>query len=592
MYKKRYEELYQTEENILRKLKETSNRYTFLRAIVMVVFLLFVYINITHLTVPYFSMLGLSILIFIGLVYFHGKIKKQLMYHENKAIVLKQYQDRFDHHWSEFKETGERYKKNEYFIAKDLDLLGKHSLFQFLNVAKTSLGQQKLVDSLVHPNYSLEELSQRQAAVKELAENVDFSIEIQTLLADTNKKDDIAALKEFLKKIQKGIKPQRYAWIVRFVTVMIMILSLFKVFGAASGSVMFLGILVNLLVANIGGLSYHTHFELVHSISKSLNRYQDIFTLIQETHCHSPYLEALLKDIQNGKAAQGIHDIYLVSEMISQRQNVIGNFFLNGLVVYDLLCIDRLAKWKTRYSEEVLTWFDQFGELEALLSLAIIPQTKTVTAFPTLVEQPLMIDFNGVYHPLMNQEEAVANPFHLVHQANIITGSNMSGKTTFLRTLGINMVLAFAGGALCAEKATLSYMHVLTSMRIEDELSSGTSTFYAELKRIKQMIDESDKHIPICCFIDEIFKGTNSADRIVGAKAAIERLIKDNVLVFVSTHDFELCDLEKTLPLSNYHFKEDYADKQITFDYQIRSGRCHTTNARYLLEMVGIIKDS
>ena len=139
------------------------------------------------------------------------------------------------------------------------------------------------------------------------------------------------------------------------------------------------------------------------------------------------------------------------------------------MVVYDLLCIDRLAKWKTKYSEEVLTWFDQFGELEALLSLAIIPQTKTVTAFPTLVEQPLMIDFNGVYHPLMNQEEAVANPFHLVHQANIITGSNMSGKTTFLRTLGINMVLAFAGGALCAEKATLSYMHVLTSMRIETE---------------------------------------------------------------------------------------------------------------------------
>lgn len=591
MYKKHYEELYQNEQSILQKLKETSNRYIFLRAIVLVVFLLFVYINITDLSIPYFSMLGISILTFIGLVYFHGKIKKQLNYHTNKVTVLKQYLDRFNYDWSEFKETGERYKKNDYFIAKDLDLLGKHSLFQYLNVAKTSLGQQKLVDSLVHPDYSLEELKQRQTAVKELAENVDLSIEIQTLLVDTNKKDDVAALEEFLKKIQMGIKPQRYAWVVRLITLTLMILGLLQVFGDASGSVIFLGILVNLLVANIGGLSYHCHFELVHSISKSLNRYQNIFTLIQKNQYQSPYLITLLKDIQNGKAAQGIHDIYQVSEMISQRQNVIGNFFLNGLVIYDLLCIDQLAKWKKNYGEEVMTWFDQFGELEALLSLAIIPQTRRVTTYPTLVESPLMMDFNDVYHPLMDQDEAVANPFHLVHQANIITGSNMSGKTTFLRTLGINMVLAFAGGAICAEKATLSYMHVLTSMRIEDELSSGTSTFYAELKRIKQMIDESDKNIPICCFIDEIFKGTNSADRIVGAKAAIERLMKENVLVFVSTHDFELCDLEKTLPVSNYHFREDYADKQITFDYRIRLGRCHTTNARYLLEMVGIIKD-
>lgn len=585
-----YQQLLQTEDKVIHKLKETSNRYTFLRAIVFVVFLLFVYINVTDLTITYFSMLGISMAMFIGLVYFHGKVRQQLAYHENKAIILRQYLDRFDANWADFKEDGERYKQNEYFIAKDLDLLGKHSLFQFLNVAKTSLGQQKLVESLVRPTYSLNTLKQRQKAVQELAENVDFSIEIQTLLVDTNKKDDIEAIREFLKKIHEGIKPQRYVWLIRIVTIMVIGLGIFRFFGEASFSIMFLAILVNLLVANIGGLRYHCHFELVHSISKSLNRYQKIFALIQKERYKSPYLSTLLQDIQNGQAVNGIRDIYKVSEMISQRQNVIGNFFLNGFFIYDLLCVDQLYRWKKRYYEDVLLWFDCLGEMEALLSLAILPQTREKTSFPNFIEKPLIIDFDEVYHPLMIEKQAVANTFRLVHQANIITGSNMSGKTTFLRTLGINMVLAFAGGAVCSKMATLSYMTVLTSMRIEDELSSGTSTFYAELKRIKQMIDASDLPQPICCFIDEIFKGTNSADRIVGAKAAIERLMKDNVVVFVSTHDFELCDLEQTFPLSNYHFKEEYQDKKITFDYLIRSGRCHTTNARYLLEMVGIIK--
>ena len=152
------------------------------------------------------------------------------------------------------------------------------------------------------------------------------------------------------------------------------------------------------------------------------------------------------------------------------------------------------------------------------------------------------------------------------------------------------MILAYTGSAICAKQATLPLATVLTSMRIEDELSSGTSTFYAEMKRIKTMIDKSESHQPVICLIDEIFKGTNSADRIVGAKAAIERLIRDNVILFVSTHDAELCELDKDYPLDNYHFKEEYQNQHICFDYKIQAGPCQTTNARYLLEMIGIIQ--
>lgn len=585
-----YDEHIKQVEKILALLKEKSNRYTFLRAIVFVCFLFLVYTNIVQLNYLYFFMLVLSIVIFIVLVFKHTNIKKQIRYYENKKEVLDCYLARINDDWSSFIETGEAYKREEYFIAKDLDLLGKHSLFQYLNVAKTSLGKQKLASSLTSIQYSLDEIQARQNAVKELANDIEFSIEVQTLLMDTNKKDDIQVLNELITKIENHITSQHYAWIIRVITLVLMGLSFMQVFGKASASILFLAIVINLAVASIGGLRYQSYFTIVHSLSESLNHYPHIFHLIEKKNWQSIYLNETLKDIKAHKATQGIEAIHHISEHIHQRQNAIGYFILNGLFIYDLLCVDELAKWKKDYGKDVMKWFDQLGELEAMLSLAILPQTKNVTTYPTIIENPLMIDVTNIYHPLMQEEKSVGNSFQLVHQVNIITGSNMSGKTTFLRTLGINMVLSFAGGAICANHATISYMHVLTSMRIEDELSSGTSTFYAELKRIKQMIDKSEEDKAICCFIDEIFKGTNSADRIVGAKAAIERLMKENVIVFVSTHDFELCDLEKNFPVSNYHFKEDYKDKQILFDYHIRLGRSQTTNAKFLLEMVGIIK--
>lgn len=192
---------------------------------------------------------------------------------------------------------------------------------------------------------------------------------------------------------------------------------------------------------------------------------------------------------------------------------------------------------------------------------------------------------------LIEEAKAVPNDALFAAGTCIITGSNMSGKTTYMRTLATSAILAYAGAPVCAEHFALTPMAVYTSIHVSDDLSRGISTFYAEILRIRQMVEASQEERPLLLCIDEIFKGTNSADRITGAAEAIKRLTRPSCITLVTTHDFELCDLQSPndLPIKNFHFEESYPDDKIHFDFKIRPGRCHTTNARYLLKMAGIL---
>ena len=200
----------------------------------------------------------------------------------------------------------------------------------------------------------------------------------------------------------------------------------------------------------------------------------------------------------------------------------------------------------------------------------------------------------NVYHPLIDPETVIANDADISGRLTIITGSNMSGKTTFMRTVAINMVLSYIGAGVCADKFSVPYMKIFTSMRVMDDVAGGISTFYAEILRIKAMAEyvAGKSSVPAICLIDEIFKGTNSADRIVGAEEALKKLSEGNAMVIVTTHDFELCDLKKQNgePADNYHFEEHYENGELKFDYKIRDGRCKTRNAMAILKMAGLME--
>ena len=194
--------------------------------------------------------------------------------------------------------------------------------------------------------------------------------------------------------------------------------------------------------------------------------------------------------------------------------------------------------------------------------------------------------FENITHPLINEDSAIPNSFSF-NGLNIITGSNMSGKTTFMRTIGLNYILFKAGGFVCANSFEAGLYKLFTSMKVVDDVSNGISTFYGEILRIKSIIDYIPNNKKMLVLIDEIFKGTNTLDRLVGAKEVALNLMKDNILAIITTHDFELCNIEGVL---NYHFEEHYENDKILFDYKIKKGVSQTRNAIYLLKMAGIIK--
>jgi DNA mismatch repair ATPase MutS len=249
-----------------------------------------------------------------------------------------------------------------------------------------------------------------------------------------------------------------------------------------------------------------------------------------------------------------------------------------------------LDKWKREYGENVEKWLKVIGEFEALSSLALINFDYPERCFPKFNDDDLVLRAKGIYHPLL-PGSPVTNDVQLGrnHRILLITGSNMSGKSTLLRTLGINLVLAYAGAPVSAESFNCSLMNIYTCMRISDNLEKNISSFYAEILRIKKIVKAVTSGETIFFLLDEIFKGTNSIDRHLGAETLIDRLSRKNALGLVSTHDLELGSIEdQNNNVKNYHFQEYYKNDDIHFDYKLKPGVSTTRNAVYLMKMAGI----
>ena len=249
-----------------------------------------------------------------------------------------------------------------------------------------------------------------------------------------------------------------------------------------------------------------------------------------------------------------------------------------------------LESLKKKSGKLIKTWLDTIGEFEALSSLSNLRYDNPDWTFPKITDKPYYIRARDMGHPLIT-ENRVCNDLKIdgPTRALLITGSNMSGKSTYLRTAGINLVLAYAGGPVCAKEFHCNIFYIYTCMRVSDNLEKNISSFYAELLRIKEIVDES-KRSKVFFLLDEIFKGTNSHDRHEGAKILIKRLLDNNAIGLISTHDLELGVLERESSgkVRNYHFKEYYKNREIHFDYKLNPGISTTRNAMYLIKMVGI----
>ena len=529
------------------------------------------------------------LLIFFYFIHRHRQVEIRLTTAQAMVKINQQYLHRMDGQWVEFADQGQDFAQFDHPYSNDLDIFGPKSLFQWVSIAQTFSGRQHLYQLLAAPPKELDAILARQQAVSELAGKLEFCQGLEC-------RGSMAA--------EAGRDPEQliaYAEETHSVGLFIRIIRFLPLFTAASMVLYFLNwlplqipVILLLLQGLVVLLTYKkagAPLKRVFSFQKALQSYASMLEIIEAEPFQDPGLASLQTELfkQSVPASTAMQRLEKISGAIDVNYSM---FYLviNIALLWDIQCTIRLANWKSHYGKRVGPWLEIIGTLEAWCSLAVITHIHPDWAYPEIEDQGQKISARGLGHPLLHPDKCVHNDIDIDNYSCIVTGSNMSGKSTWLRAIGINLVLAYAGGPVCAGQLRCSIMDLYTSMEIRDDLIEGVSTFYAELKRINMILEHSRLGKPMLYLIDEIFRGTNSLDRIAGAKVVLKKLSENGAIGLVSTHDFELCDLEQEewANFRNYHFQEHYADGHIQFDYKLRPGRCSTSNARYLMKMVGI----
>jgi ABC-type cobalt transport system substrate-binding protein len=501
--------------------------------------------------------------------------------------------DRIDGRWTEFSDTGGDFSRGEHPYGRDLDIIGQSSLFQFLSTAHTWYGRSTFASDLLHAEYSKEELIKRQASVGELAENAALADELEyhfsKIGSDSQAEDLVKELSSFEPFLRSGWSKSFLSYLPLVTIPLLLLVLLIQSESLYLAGFMIVSVQAVLWIMGVSVCSRYV--KRVGRLPFHLNAYYKVLKLIKMGTFESEELNRIQTKLTGGSnsAVQAIRDLESISNRVSVRGTPIVYFLLNVLLLWDFRCAFSLEKWKRTYSPYCESWFRAMGEVESLLSLATMVRVCGHSCFPSFSDERGMGAFE-LGHPLINDSVRVTNHLTLDDNIIIISGSNMSGKTTYLRTAGINLVLARAGGPVCAREMTFSNLHIVTSMRVADDLKEGISTFYAEMKRIKKILDSAETDDSTLFLIDEIFRGTNSVDRLMGAKAVLVKLNEYRTIGMITSHDLELCELEGAHSrIINCNFSEEYHDGQILFDYKRKEGRSQTTNGKFLMEQLGIL---
>jgi len=476
--------------------------------------------------------------------------------------------------------------------TSDLDIFGERSLFHFLNRAATSVGRRALAVRL-QKQLDASKLLDHQAAVKELAGKLDFRQSLQACgldIDDTGQKTD--ALRQLTEeKLLLLGKKTSVLWLygLPLITLTLLVLSFFGI----PWPVFLFFVIPQVAVNKMTGKKVASLYRSSSRHFKILKTYWKILREIEKENFESLRLTSLQGELWAGEstASLAIKKLAVLLEWLDARSSEFMHFLLNNLLLWDLQCVYRLEKWKRRYAAKAGLWLEVMGEIEVLASLANLAFNHPDWTFPQIRADGFCFKASSLGHPLIAGDERVANDFSMEGQGSlfIVTGPNMAGKSTFLRTLGVNSVLAFAGAPVCASAMDISFFQLITSMKSSDSLDKHLSLFYAELQRLKLVLDSLKNGPPIFFLIDEMLKGTNALDRHKGSVALIKQFLRSMATGIVATHDLDLAYLEKEYPqVKNFHFDSLIKGGALYFDFKLKPGICESFNALILMKKIGI----
>ncbi len=531
---------------------------------------------------------------FIRFVFWHLAFKKQSAYYHRLADINQREIQLLNFDFATF-DRGEAFLDPEHPYSTDLDIFGRYSFFQYTNRTVTTLGRKRLAEMLQQPA-SYTDILERQAAIQELAEKTTWRQHFQAVGAATETKN------KHLDLLLRWLEMPNFVLGNRWLTVGLYLLPLISIIGTILVAVKGLSWSAELLVLLPAGYTLfraaqkttETH-QYTTEAQEILAQYSNLLECIENESFNAPKLRQLKnKLISNPKLETSNSKLKHLAYIITQL-NVRFNVFailLNLFGLWELQWVYRLEQWKTNNKTNISRWFATLQEFDALLSLAATSHNNPAWTLPEIDPTATQLESDELGHPLLPSERRISNPFSSPTQGHLklLTGSNMAGKSTFLRTVGLNIVLAMTGMPVCARRMRLPLLQVYTSMRTQDDLGESTSAFYAELKRLKTVIEAVEQQRNIYFLLDEILKGTNSTDRHTGAKALIQQLIQTQGAGIVATHDLELGSMEATAQntIENLCMEVQVQEDRLHFDYKIYKGVSKSFNATYLMRGMGI----
>ncbi|MDW5290352.1 MutS-related protein [Formosa sp. PL04] len=504
-------------------------------------------------------------------------------------------------------DTGDTFIDQNHPYTSDLDIFGQHSIFQLINRTTTESGKLRLSEWLTTPA-SISEIADRQKAIKELSTKLEWRQDFQASgLPFQNKKSDYSKLLAWVEQPVALFK-NRYLYIAIAIVLPLILLVcayFFYVHLESTQRFVYLAIIILVLLINyfiLKKVSPHAE-DIVETSTENLNTlqgYRALIAKIESESFKSEKLQALQNIIQKGhySASHEINSICKVLEFSHQKpikKVPIGGSYmyqlLNSFLLLDIYLIIETEKWKLKNKTFLKLWAEVISEFEVINSFAGFCFANPTYTFPEVTVTNNDIHFEALGHPLIDANTRVCNDFHSEGHGKIvmITGSNMGGKSTFLRTVGLNLVLAFSGAPCCASNAKVSRLHLFTSMRTQDNLMKGTSSFYAELHRIENMLKQIEHQPNVFFLLDEMFKGTNSKDRHRGGFSLINQLSTLKTSGIIATHDIELAKLSgHEKHVTNYSFNSEIKDDVMVFSYKLDPFICTDFNASELMKRSGI----
>ena len=578
----------------LKQIKKRRNLITLAKLLTFGYMIFLIYLLINHSTQP-LLLLGIgAILVFIFLTLWDSQIIYRQHLIEELLRINTLESDYLAGNFSAL-DQGERCNDPAHPYAHDLDLFGEDSLFQHLNRTVTFSGTQKLVSWLLSLSKDPEVIHSRQQAAEELCAEPEWCQHFRAAGAlHPTQALDAVILKSGPTEspfFSKHSTVRLILWIANTIVIVSWAVTSFTPLPFSISLVLSL-LQLSALALYIKKINaYHQRLNL---FLKTISNYLPLVRLIHDQSFRSPYLQKIRHSLftPESNSLQALTQLHRIQNSLDQRGNIVIAFILNGLYLKDFHTLLRLDHWRKKYGPDIETWTDVLSEADALISMANYRFNHPAYCLPVICQDRLL-DTEEIGHPLLKSERNVTNDFSIrsLHQIAIVTGANMAGKSTFLRTIGVNLILAQSGNVVCSRYFAFQPMTLFTSMRTTDSLSKDTSYFHAELLRLQQLVNIAQQEDKVFIILDEMLKGTNSVDKLNGSLAFLKRILSYPISGLVATHDLALGELADDFPehFFNVCFEIVHSGSQITYDYKLHPGISSNMNASILLKQMGLI---